>query len=652
MQDPQPKPGLAAASRPESPAPTLRAVSGLGERATEDRERPATGPIPIRILPPPRINLPDAVLDAPDRPELHRVEAVREEPEPPPPVPIPARAVEPRVVTGRPEPLRIRLPTIAPTDLPSSDEDSQVEPSTSEIFRPDAVFAGRYRIQESLVRSGGLDCYLAIKEPMVRRVVLGVLSSLPDGVDKSAIEARFLQECADLARMQRPELARVYDFGRDANGRCFVVLELIYGLSLREVMNWGPLAESRVATILDHLVRGMAEMHKVGLPVRELRSDQILLEPDREGRERARIASFGLGIVQMVPGGDTDVAPELRDGGEPTRSADVYALGVLMHRALTGRPPGLSEDGDPLASVSPRLASVLRRCLAVPDVRYPTALALLAELESPGPALVAPPPAVVVPAARTNPLLIVALSAAVGALAATLALLYATGRIQIQPEQPVQSTEIRPEEATLVVPPPVEPEAPEPVEVAPVEAAPAVEEAPTPVVVERAPPRAPSRASPQAAPKAPEPVIEPPPETPWTPTEVAPVNPPAPVVEKAPEPVKVEVPPPEPPAKYPAAKALSGLWTGAVDGQSLAMDLRVDGNGGVSGTSRLNVGGTPQNGRVSGLVTPSEGGGWNVELQLQTDSGILTLSGKLEGATMRGRAIQGGANIGKWSAGR
>ena len=539
------------------------------------------------------------------------------------------------------------------------------------------IYAGRYRVTEQIGEHGNVARFLAIQEPMVRRVVLRVLK--PKGIPsdrREFIAQRFLRDSQRLARMAHPNLARVYDFGRGPEGTAYCTTETMHGLTLREVLNVGPLPMSRLLFVLHHATAGLAAMHENDMVHRNLRASNVVLDMDHRGRDLIRLGGYGLGVLTATaedPDGELFLAPEVREGNEPTPASDVYALGVLFHKALTGRAPGEErEDGSTDQMELPqKLVELVAAMIADdPKDRFSDAGAVLDDL---GPApkgfepdlgddeaeakpakVVAAPP----PPAPSTPWVAIAATALFTAGASAGGYWYYDSRTP--PEVVVNEVAAEPGLDEAAIDERVDAAVADALdafraEQEKIDAAREAEEAARRAEEEaaaakaaqeearrRAERAAARRAAAAAAPVVAE--VEPEPEPV--------VEEPDPVIEEPePEPVEVIEEEPPPPPKYPKAPALSGLWIGKADGGQFALTLSIDGDGNVAGSSARTDGGETLSGTVRGQVVPADGG-WSVELTAVSSDGAMTYSGQLSSGEMKGRMYAGGRSVGRWNARR
>ncbi|MCO5170692.1 MAG: serine/threonine protein kinase [Planctomycetes bacterium] len=241
---------------------------------------------------------------------------------------------------------------------------------------------------------------------------------------------RFEREAALARELRHPGIVPVLDAG-ERDGLLFIVFELVEGTTLDRAAEGAPV--DRVLALVLEVAHAVAHAHARGVVHRDLKPANVLVRA-RDGR--ALVTDFGLARDLALDSSLTNtgallgtpayMAPEQLTGGPPAPTMDVFALGALLHEALTGETPFLRENlalrfgaiaaGDlappsaARAGVSTAVDAVVRRALALqPAERFPDAGAFAAALEAAGEGR-APEPA-----RRRRPALVGALLA--GALA-------------------------------------------------------------------------------------------------------------------------------------------------------------------------------------------------------------------------------------------
>ncbi|HEV3028183.1 MAG TPA: serine/threonine-protein kinase, partial [Planctomycetota bacterium] len=178
-----------------------------------------------------------------------------------------------------------------------------------------------------------------------RPVALKVLRDTADV--RRSLRLRFHREAKIAAGLNHSNIVRIYDLG-EVEGRLFMVMELVEGLSLGSLMSDRALPLGDKLRLLEKAARGVAQAHAQGIIHRDLKPANILVDRARE----PKVGDFGISLgIEAEPrltktgeplGTPAYMAPEqVRGSGDPTVRTDVYALGAILYEMLTGRPPHL-----------------------------------------------------------------------------------------------------------------------------------------------------------------------------------------------------------------------------------------------------------------------------------------------------------------------
>lgn len=252
---------------------------------------------------------------------------------------------------------------------------------------------GRYELLEEVGCGGMATVFRALDTGLDRKVALKVMH--PMLVHRKDGLKRFKREAKAVARLKHENIVEVYDYsdGNDTGGTPYLVCELIDGPNLGEFLekNGPPLPE--IAAVMGAcLAKALEKAHQGGIIHRDIKPENILV--DRTGR--LVLTDFGIARLQgdetmtatgAIMGSPAFMSPEQARGGNLSPSSDVFSLGVVLYRTVTGRLPfsgtnALSTvsallNGDftpPLElrhDLGPDMDRIIKKCLSSrPEDRY------------------------------------------------------------------------------------------------------------------------------------------------------------------------------------------------------------------------------------------------------------------------------------------
>jgi serine/threonine-protein kinase len=268
-------------------------------------------------------------------------------------------------------------------------------------MQPGEIVAGRFEI-DSLAGSGGMG---AVYKARDRQTGLWVALKVLHGHGASHAE-RFAREAQLLSELRHPGIVRFVGSGATASGEGFIVMEWLEGESLSERLKRGPLSLQDVLVLGTRVADALRPAHERGIVHRDLKPQNLFLE--HGSIEHVKVLDFGIArvldkgqkltVTGAMLGTPGYMSPEQTTGKKEVDSrTDVYALGCVLFRAVTGRP--VFEADDPFSilvrvtmeeaprssgirpDVPPALDDLLARMLAMdPAARPRDAAAVLAEL--------------------------------------------------------------------------------------------------------------------------------------------------------------------------------------------------------------------------------------------------------------------------------
>lgn len=265
---------------------------------------------------------------------------------------------------------------------------------------------GPYRVLEEIGR-GGMGVVYRVEHAMLgRQFAMKVLRSELLQADPASAD-RFVREARAAARVQHPAIVDVTDFGELADGRPYLVMELLDGISLGDYLGErGALTADAALDLIRRIARALDAAHSHGVVHRDLTPSNVFVsgpEQDLEltlvdfGAARLLDQDAGADRSEYVFGTPCYLSPEQAQGFPGDQRADLYALGIIFFEMVSGDVPF---DGDdvravvrkhvfesvpelvsPLGPLPEGLASLILRCLRKePERRYQSAGELLDEL--------------------------------------------------------------------------------------------------------------------------------------------------------------------------------------------------------------------------------------------------------------------------------
>ena len=219
---------------------------------------------------------------------------------------------------------------------------------------PGTLIGGKYKILKQIGR-GGFGAVFRCQHIGTGQDVAVKVLALPGG-ENDVVFQRFFLEARSTAGLGHPNTLRVFDFGQDQTGACFLVMELLDGRTLADELR-DRLARNEVFTemealaIGDAVLRSLAEAHEKGLIHRDIKPHNIFLHEVHGDDPTVKVLDFGIAhsaelaaqsaLTQdgQVLGTPSYMSPEQAQGLPVDRRSDLYSVGVVLYELVTGTTP-------------------------------------------------------------------------------------------------------------------------------------------------------------------------------------------------------------------------------------------------------------------------------------------------------------------------
>jgi len=212
-----------------------------------------------------------------------------------------------------------------------------------------ATVDGRYRVI-ARIGAGGMGAVYKVEH-----LAMGKLAAMkvlhPSLTQDREVAQRFRREAEAVSKLSSPNTVQVFDFG-ESGGSMYLVMELVKGEDLGAILRRdGPMPFVRLAPMLIQVCDALSEAHEAGIVHRDLKPENLLVSRARDGRDVVKVLDFGLAKLRdseelnqvtargSLIGTPFYMSPEQIRAEELDARSDIYSLGALMYRMLTGVHP-------------------------------------------------------------------------------------------------------------------------------------------------------------------------------------------------------------------------------------------------------------------------------------------------------------------------
>ncbi len=210
------------------------------------------------------------------------------------------------------------------------------------------VVADRYRILELLGR-GGMGVVYKVEHARIGKLMALKLLTGELTRDENLV-SRFKREALMASKLSHTNTVQVFDFG-STDGLTYLAMEYLHGEDLGRVLRAGPISIARAVKIMIQVCSSLAEAHEKRIVHRDVKPENIFILKGPGGHDIVKVLDFGLAKLResseladvttsgSVVGTPYYMSPEQVRGEAVDSRSDIYSLGAVLYKCLTGHPP-------------------------------------------------------------------------------------------------------------------------------------------------------------------------------------------------------------------------------------------------------------------------------------------------------------------------
>ena len=263
--------------------------------------------------------------------------------------------------TGFPKTARLdtgNMHEFAATGTHESDPPPSASGSSMEMVISDDLgrtIKRRYEITDIIGEGGMGVVYEAWDTQVERKVAIKLVRSDTTG-DRKFL-SRFRRELEITSKLRHPSTIRVFEHGETDDGRPYMVMELLTGISLADRLEQGTIPEMEALQIARQVAESLSEAHEHGVFHRDLKPDNIFIETVGVSKV-VKVLDFGIAggvdATRLTQAGEVFgtpqyMSPEQCNGLPLDHRTDIYSLGCILYEMIEGRPPFSAET--PMATM-------------------------------------------------------------------------------------------------------------------------------------------------------------------------------------------------------------------------------------------------------------------------------------------------------------